>query len=110
MRQIKSTLRETLKNYLDINHLSVYQFAKDSNIPQSTIRNIVQKENYEVRETTIIEVCKGMGIHPSEVFPKEDVVLLHKVEVPLILEYRKLKHDDQCRVQGYIDALKVQEK
>lgn len=36
-RLITGTVREKLMNYLDEKGMSVYRFAKDSGIPQSTI-------------------------------------------------------------------------
>ena len=87
--------------------MSIYQFAKQSDIPQSTIRSIVQKEDYEVRGGNIHKICKGMGIRPYEMFQGEgdEIVFLQKEEIPVMEKYRKLPNDDKFRVQGYVDAL-----
>lgn len=53
-RLIAGTVREKLINYLDEKGMSVYRFAKDSGIPQSTIWSIIKKEDYEVREKIYI--------------------------------------------------------
>lgn len=47
------TVRQRLLKYLADNELTIYQFAKQSGISRSTIRSIVQKEDYEVREGNI---------------------------------------------------------
>ena len=91
-------------DYLEENGISVYRFAKDSGIPQSTIWSIIKKEDYEVREDNIRKICEGMGIPVSEVMELENAqkLNLRQSEVPVVVKYRKL---DQCRVQGYVDAL-----
>ena len=94
-------------NYLAENGISVYRFAKDSGIPQSTIWSIIKKEDYEVRENNIRRICEGMGITMSEVmeFENEERVNLRQSEVPVVVKYRKLDKFDQYRVQEYADAL-----
>jgi transcriptional regulator with XRE-family HTH domain len=100
-------VRKKLIDYLEKNKITVYQFAKKSGIPQSTIRSIVQKEDYEVREGNIQKICAGMGMTPYEMFLTEsdEAVFLNQDEIPVIKNYRKLHKEDQCRVQGYLDAL-----
>ena len=100
-------MRQRLLEYLADNKLTIYQFAKQSGIPQSTIRGIVQKEDYDVRESNIRKICEGMGIHPYEIFQEADdeVVFLRHDEIPVVEKYRRLHRDYKCRVQGYVDAL-----
>ena len=45
----KMRVRQRLVEYLSENNLTIYQFAKKSGIPESTVRGIVQKEDYDVR-------------------------------------------------------------
>ncbi len=106
-RLIAGTVREKLINYLDEKGMSVYRFAKDSGIPQSTIWSIIKKEDYEVREKNIHKICAGMGISVSEVMDPEgqQKINLSKDEIPVVIKYRKLGERDQGRVQGYVDAL-----
>ena len=94
-------------DYLEENGISAYRFAKDSGIPQSTIWSIIKKEDYEVREDNIRKICEGMGIPVSEVMELENAqkLNLRQSEVPVVVKYRKLDKFDQCRVQGYVDAL-----
>ncbi len=94
-------------DYLAENGISVYRFAKNSGIPQSTIWSIIKKEDYEVREKNIRKICEGMGIPICEVmgFENEPQVSLRESEVPVMMKYRRLDKWDQCRVQGYVDAL-----
>lgn len=93
--------------YLKDNEISVYRFSKDSGIPQSTIWSIIRKEDYEVRERNIYKICSGMGISASEILEQEDgkKVNLRTNEIPVVTKYRRLNEFDQCRVQGYVDAL-----
>ena len=106
-RLITGTVREKLMNYLDEKEMSVYRFAKDSGIPQSTIWSIIKKEDYEVREKNIHKICAGMGISVSEDMEPEgqQKINLSKDEIPVVIRYRKLGEQDQGRVQGYVDAL-----
>ena len=94
-------------DYLEENEISVYRFAKNSGIPQSTIWSIIKKEDYEVREKNIRKICEGMGIPICEgmEFENEPQVSLRESEVPVMMKYRRLDKWDQCRVQGYVDAL-----
>lgn len=104
---VTNTVRQRLLEYLENKKITIYQFAKQSGIPQSTIRSIVQKEDYEVREGNIHKICEGMGIRPYEMFQEEEdeIVFLHQEEIPVIEKYRKLHREDKFRVQGYVDAL-----
>ena len=106
-RLITGTVREKLMNYLDEKEMSVYRFAKDSGIPQSTIWSIIKKEDYEVREKNIHKICSGMGILVSEIMEPEEEkrIFLRTNEIPVVIRYRKLGEQDQGRVQGYVDAL-----
>ncbi len=94
-------------DYLEESGISVYRFAKDSEIPQSTIWSIIKKEDYEVWENNIRKICEGMGIPVSEVMEleNEQKVNLRQSEVPVVIKYCKLDKFDQCRVQGYVDTL-----
>ena len=89
------------------NEISVYRFSKDSGIPQSTIWSIIRKEDYEVRERNIYKICSDMGISASEILEQEDgtKINLRTTEIPVVTKYRRLNEFDQCRVQGYVDAL-----
>lgn len=106
-RPITGIVRKKLMAYLEKNEISVYRFAKDSGIPQSTIWSIIKKEDYEVREKNIHKICAGMGISVSEDMDPEgqQKINLSKDEIPVVIRYRKLGEQDQGRVQGYVDAL-----
>lgn len=100
-------MRSRLIEYIKKNQLSIYQFAKQSKIPESTIRSIIKKEDYEMREGNILKICEGMRIEPYEMFCRtsDELVILERNEIPVMTEYRKLNQEDRCRVQGYMDAL-----
>ena len=48
--------------------MTKYKFAKRSGLLTSTIYDIVQKEDYDVRESNIMKICKGMDVTPFELF------------------------------------------
>lgn len=104
---INITVRKKLIDYLREKEMSVYRFSKDSGIPQSTIWSIIRKEDYEVREKNIHKICSGMGISVGEILGQEDdkMMNLRTKEIPVVAKYRSLNELDQCRVQGYVDAL-----
>lgn len=106
-RPITGIVRKKLRDYLENNGISVYRFAKDSGIPQSTIWSIIKKEDYEVREKNIHKICLGMGISVSEIMEPEGEkrVFLRESEISIVIKYRKLDEQARCRVQGYMDAL-----
>ena len=106
-RPITGIVRKKLMAYLEKNEISVYRFAKDSGIPQSTIWSIIKKEDYEFREKNIHKICSGMGISVSEIMEPEEEkrIFLRTNEIPIVIKYRKLDEQEQSRVQGYMDAL-----
>ena len=67
----------------------------------------MKKEDYEVREKNIRKICKAMGISADEIMESEEEAKrnLKAVEIPVMHKYRKLAESDQCRLQGYMDAL-----
>lgn len=103
----KMRVRQRLLEYLSENNLTIYQFAKKSGIPESTVRGIVQKEDYDVRESNIHKICEGMGIPSYEIFQGKDdeVAFLREDEIPIVEKYRCLCPNYKYRVQGYVDAL-----
>lgn len=93
--------------FLNETGMSKYEFSRRSGIPKSTIRSIEQKEDYDVRESNILKLCKGMGIEPCEMFMdySRPIVTVRDDEICLLQEYRKLTEKDQGRIEGYLRAL-----
>ena len=67
--------------YLEETKMSKYRFAQESGISISTLYDIIKKEDYDIRESNIIKVSRGMGIGPFELFQKnEKVLVLQKMQ------------------------------
>ena len=102
-----SIVRTRMIEYMKQKEISIYRFSKQSGIPESTIRCIIKKEDYEVREKNILRICKGMNISPYEMFctSDEEIVVLTQNEIPIMRRYRELEESGKYRVEGYMDAL-----
>ncbi|KQC86294.1 helix-turn-helix domain-containing protein [Butyribacter intestini] len=99
--------------YLEETKMSKYRFAQESGISISTLYDIIKKEDYDIRESNIIKVSRGMGIGPFELFQKnEKVLVLQKMqEIDLIKETRILPLEYQLVVVEYLHSLrKIAEK
>ena len=104
---IEKFVRKKMMAFLSKTGMSKYEFSRRSGIPKSTIRSIEQKEDYDIRESNILKLCKGMGIEPCEIFMDNSMtmVTIRADEINLLHEYRKLTEQDKCRLEGYLKAL-----
>lgn len=104
---IEKFVRKKMLAYLNKTGMSKYEFSRRSGIPKSTIRSIEQKEDYDIRESNILKICKGMGIEPCEIFMDNSrpIMAIRDNEINLLHEYRKLTEKDQGRIEGYLRAL-----
>lgn len=55
----QSIVRKKLLEYLEETKMSKYKFAQRSGISLSTIYDIIRKEDYDIRESNIIKICKS---------------------------------------------------
>ena len=72
----QSVVREKLLDFFNETNMTKYKFAKCSGLSTSTIYDIVQKEDYDVRESNIMKICKGMDVTPFELFQTDKKVLV----------------------------------
>ena len=88
----KSIVREKLIQYLEATKMSKYRFSQKSGMSQSTLYDILRKEDYDIRESNIVKVSHGMNIEPLELFQtNEQILVLQKMqEIELIQESRLL--------------------
>ncbi len=63
---------KTIYNYLEYlwksSELSKRKFSINHNIEESTLRDILKKENYQISLPTIYKICESRNITPSEFF------------------------------------------
>lgn len=64
----KMRVRQRLLEYLSENNLTIYQFAKKSGIPESTVRGIVQKKITMLGSQIFIKSVKGWEFRPMKYF------------------------------------------
>jgi len=57
-----------MRDILDTQRITPYRLAKDNDIPQNTIKNLVRESNPSVNLKTVLQICKGLGITPSQFF------------------------------------------
>lgn len=57
-----------IESLFNRSNLSKRKFAKDHFIEDSTLRDILNKGNYQVSLITIYRICEGENISPSEFF------------------------------------------
>ena len=91
----QSVVREKLLDFFNETNMTKYKFAKCSGLSTSTIYDIVQKEDYDVRESNIMKICKGMDVTPFELFQTDKKVLVinDPKEINVILEMRYLPEE-----------------
>ena len=104
----QSVVREKLLDFFNETNMSKYKFAKRSGLSTSTIYDIVQKEDYDVRESNIMKICKGMDVTPFELFQtdKKALVIYEPKEINVILEMRYLPEEYRERLIGYLRCLR----
>ena len=104
---ISGIVRKQLLNFFSETKMSKYRFAQKSQLPPSTLRCILKKEDYDIGERNILKICEGMGVKPYEVFlmDKDKLFVTDIKELNLVRCYRNLSDDNKLRVEGYLQAL-----
>lgn len=105
----KSVVREKLIQYLETTKMSKYRFSQKSGMPQSTLYDILRKEEYDIRESNIVKVSQGMSIEPFELFQtNEQILVLQNIqEIELIQESRLLPEEYQKILYDFLQSLKT---
>lgn len=62
MSAISKSVRNQYLEFLAETGMTRYEFSKRSGIPESTLWSLGQKEDYDVRESNIRKIAKGMGV------------------------------------------------
>ena len=102
---------EKIQNLLDSYGWTIYQLAKRSGIPYSSLNSLFHKNN-QPSLSTLEKICDGFCISLSEFFAadtdeEKPVCALDKKEVGLIEKYRKLDPRNQKLL---LDISKLLEK
>ncbi len=66
MRTINDAVVERLYKYMGEKNLTQYKLARLSGIPFPTIKSIMQRRTKNITLKTIIMLCEGLGVSPSE--------------------------------------------
>ena len=104
----KSIVREKLIQYLEATKMSKYRFSQKSGMSQSTLYDILRKEDYDIRESNIIKVSRGMSMEPFELFQTNEQILViqNMQEIMLIQEVRLLPSQYQKILFEYLQSLR----
>lgn len=94
--------------YLEQTKMSKYKFAQKSGMPLSTLYDIAKKEDYDIRESNIIKVSRGMSMEPFELFQTNEQILViqNMQEIMLIQEVRLLPSQYQKILFEYLQSLR----
>lgn len=65
---ISKSVRNQYLEFLAETGMTRYEFSKRSGILESTLWSLGQKEDYDVRESNIRKIAKGMGVPASDLF------------------------------------------
>ena len=101
----KSIVREKLIQYLEATKMSKYRFSQKSGMSQSTLYDILRKEDYDIRESNIDKV----SLEPFELFQtNEQILVLQKMqEIELIQESRLLPVEYQEILFEFLQSLRT---
>lgn len=105
---IEDAVFERIEYLCKIKHFSLYRLAKESDMPYSSLNNIVHRRTCPT-VSTLEKLCRGLNITLSdffdfELYPLKDESLSQK-EDELINKYRNLSQKKQLLLDAYIDGL-----
>ena len=83
---------------------TMYKLAEESMITQSTLANMYTR-NTLPSITTLLSICKGLGITPAQFFAVEETDATKEEEKQLISLYRNLSDNNKKAVINLINNL-----
>lgn len=103
----EGVVRRKVFHFLKETGMSRYRFSQLSGISTSTLSDMEKRQDYDIRESNIFKVCKGMGITPSELFQSEadGIHTCNEQEKLLLTDFRLLPSNYQERLIGYLQCL-----
>jgi len=104
MREDKA--RQRIFQLMDQRGMTLYQLAKTSKIPLTTLYNLQGKKTVNPSNATIEKICRGLDITLPEFYNYEDYDMwLTDEERRLIEIERGLNERDRKRLMGYAEGL-----
>ena len=97
---------ERIRKLLEERNWTPYKLAKESNLPQSTISNIFNR-NYEPSITTLEAICGGLGITMSQFFAEQELVELTAEQRAFFNDWAVLSPEDKLLVEQLVKKLKT---
>lgn len=108
---IEDNVYERIEYLSKIKHMSMYKLAKESELPYSSLNNIIHRRTCPTIGT-LEKLCKGLNItlpefFDFELYPLKDDSLTER-EDELVNKYRSLSQKKQVLLDAYIDGLSQQ--
>ena len=101
---VHEILQQMLNNY----GWSAYKLAKESNIPYSSLNNMINRNTFPTIPT-LIKICSGFDIPIYEFFLYNDDTVIPKIlsqrECILLENYRNLPSQQRYLLEAYIQGL-----
>ena len=97
-------VKSRLQALMDERGWSMYRLAKESDIPWTTLRNMM-KRNTEPTIPTLESVCNGLGISMSQFFDSDNQMGLTDEQWVLLEQWKRLSTNHKKAVLSLIVAL-----
>lgn len=103
----EGVVRRKVFHFLKETGMSRYRFSQLSGISTSTLSDMEKRPDYDIRESNIFKVCKGMGVTPCELFQSDEECIhtRNELENLLLTNFRLLPSNYQERLIGYLQCL-----
>ncbi|MDE6589091.1 MAG: helix-turn-helix domain-containing protein [Oscillospiraceae bacterium] len=108
MAEAENEVLERLREFLKLNHWSIYRLANSSGVPYSSLNNCFLRNTCPTIPT-LEKLCAGLNISLSDFFDYKTNPLrddrLSEDEQNLLALYRKLSIRDKELLNAYLDGL-----
>ncbi len=97
-------IRVRLKALMDERGWSCYRLARESGVPESTVRSLFNRDT-EPTIRTLEQLCEGLRVTMHQFFDEESRIGLTEEERTLLFRWRCLRETDQELVSLLIQSL-----
>lgn len=105
---IENEVLDRIQYLLEFNHWSVYQLAKASGLPYSSLNNLFNRKTCPTI-ATLEKICAGFGISLADFFDFQTNVLrnesISEEQQTLLNSYESLSVKDKELLQAYLGGL-----